>query len=194
MAGSSLRKGQLKALFLDPATGDTTDSPLLQTADDTSAEEAHPHSGTFIFDNKTFSYMYWMPPEGKVPMGLVFLVHSYGQHMGSPLYAELIQELVKNSYAVVGHDHFGHGQSGGGSLKFGSVQELVDPIVAHIEALKAWDCQISSLPLILCGDSYGALIALKALLKGRDYLKVFKGFYAKTINRIKETTVSMVII
>ena len=59
-------------------------------------------------DEKTKLHGYVWTPEGEV-IAVVQLVHGMEEHIGR--YDEFACVLAKHGYAVVGHDHLGHGQS-----------------------------------------------------------------------------------
>ncbi len=59
-------------------------------------------------DEKTQLHGFIWTPEG-TPKGVVQLVHGMEEHIDR--YDEFAQWLAKNGYAVIGHDHLGHGKS-----------------------------------------------------------------------------------
>lgn len=59
-------------------------------------------------DNKTIIHGYWWLPEGE-PKAVVQLVHGMEEHILR--YEPLAEYLTNNGYAVIGHDHLGHGAS-----------------------------------------------------------------------------------
>ena len=52
----------------------------------------------------------WWRPEGP-PRGVVQLVHGISEHIGR--YDSFARFLAEHGFAVVGHDHLGHGRPAG---------------------------------------------------------------------------------
>ena len=58
----------------------------------------------------------WWRPEGP-PRGVVQLVHGISEHIGR--YDSFARFLAEHGFAVVGHDHLGHGRTARNPLEFG---------------------------------------------------------------------------
>lgn len=106
---------------------------------------------------------YTWTPEGEVK-ALVFLCHGYAERL-TPYYENLALEGNKRGFLCFGHDHIGHGQSGGERVQVKSMDEYVDPVVAHCSEVTE---KHPGLPLFLVGHSMGGLIALLTILKTQE--------------------------
>jgi len=106
---------------------------------------------------------YTWTPEGGV-RALVFLCHGYAERL-TPYYGHLALEGNKRGFLCFGHDHVGHGQSGGERVQIKSMDEYVDPVVAHCSAVVK---KYPGLPLFMIGHSMGGLIALLTILKTQE--------------------------
>ena len=80
----------------------------------------------------------------------------------TPYYEHLALEGNKRGFLCCGHDHIGHGLSGGERVQIKSMEEYVDPVVSHCTAVTK---KIPGLPLFLVGHSMGGLIALLTIMK-----------------------------
>lgn len=101
----------------------------------------------------------WVP--GREPRGVVQVAHGMAEHIGR--YEDVAQALVAAGWAVVGHDHRGHGQT-------------VSPARGHMADRHGWDKVVNDLlrvtgtirdtfgdvPVVLFGHSWGSMLA-------RDY-------------------------
>jgi len=106
---------------------------------------------------------YTWTPEGDVKV-LVFLCHGYAERL-TPYYENLALEGNKRGFLCFGHDHIGHGLSGGERVQIKSMDEYVDPVVSHCSAVAK---KYPGLPLFLVGHSMGGLIALLTILKTQE--------------------------
>lgn len=101
---------------------------------------------------------------GKHQEGAVLaLMHGYGEHCRR--YDELASYLVHKGHAVCLLDARGHGRSQGQRGFVRHFDEYVDDFVSFVERVRA---QHRGRPLYLLGHSNGALIALRAVLRGLD--------------------------
>jgi len=91
---------------------------------------------------------------------LVFLCHGYGERL-APYYNEVALAGCERGLLCFGHDHPGHGQSGGERVQVSSIDEYVDPVLAHCRKMKE---ELPTLPLYIVGHSMGGLISLLAVL------------------------------
>ena len=73
---------------------------------------------------------------------------------------------------MVSHDHVGHGRSSGTRVHVESMDEYVDPVIAHLASVRQ---QHPALKVFLYGHSMGGLISLFTIFKKQDW---FSGFVA----------------
>ena len=97
--------------------------------------------------------------------GLVFLCHGYGEYL-SKSYDFLAQELTKQNFLVFGHDHLGHGNSGGERVQIleSYERDYVTPVLEHCRKMKA---DHPGVPLFIVGHSMGGLVTLLTLLSAQ---------------------------
>ncbi|XP_076369821.1 monoglyceride lipase-like isoform X2 [Tachypleus tridentatus] len=88
----------------------------------------------------------WATPG--TPRALAFFAHGFGEHCA--LYKDLIHALVKTEILTFGHDHVGHGRSGGPRTLVGSLDNCVNDIFKHIDMMKG---KYPGLPVFLIGHS-----------------------------------------
>lgn len=62
--------------------------------------------------------VWWLPDEG-APRAVVQLVHGISEYIGR--YAPFARYLTDHGFAVVGHDHLGHGRTAKGREEYGLV-------------------------------------------------------------------------
>ena len=99
----------------------------------------------------------------------------YAEWLG-PYYSALVSAGAARGLLMFGHDHVGHGRSGGvrwvgtpgrqhltvgTRAKVRDVEEYVGPVVAHCRAVAA---QHPGRPLFMVGHSLGGLVAVLATL------------------------------
>ena len=60
--------------------------------------------------------VWWLPDEG-APRAVVQLVHGISEYIGR--YAPFARYLTDHGFAVVGHDHLGHGRTAKGREEYG---------------------------------------------------------------------------
>lgn len=97
----------------------------------------------------------WAVPD--VSKGRVLLLHGYSEYSGR--YAHVIDRLVDAGFAVVAHDHRGHGKTARLLGDIGSRHALVaDVATAHLRLMG-----LGRGPCFVLGHSMGALIALRCL-------------------------------
>lgn len=99
---------------------------------------------------------------------VVVVAHGMAEHIGR--YEGFAAAMNSASYAVVGHDQRGHGQTAGSPEALGFVaetdswQHLVDDVGTIADAAAA---EYPELPLILLGHSMGSLVA-RSVVQGDD--------------------------
>lgn len=59
----------------------------------------------------------WWRPAGEAPRGVLQLVHGISEYMGR--YDAFARYMAQRGWAVVGHDHLGHGRTAGDPSEFG---------------------------------------------------------------------------
>ncbi len=116
----------------------------------------HTHStATFTgVANVSIFYQKWLPAHG-IRRGVVIIVHGLGQHGG--LFADLVERLLPEGYAVYAGDHQGFGRSGG---QRGHVNHFHDYAkdVHRLNALVR--TEQPGQPIAVFGHSMGGLIGL----------------------------------
>jgi len=91
----------------------------------------------------------------------------YGELM-TPYYNKLAEEAAARGLLCFAHDHVGHGRSEGETVQASSMDEYVDPVIAHCKEMVA---KHPSLPLYILGHSMGGLITLLTVLREQDDVK-----------------------
>lgn len=120
--------------------------------------------------DQTLHYIIWEPETQ--PKGVVQLVHGMEEYIAR--YDTFAQILTKEGWAVIGHDHLGHGTSGNWERGFFTEKEngaqiLIDDM--HLMTLKArslWQ----NIPVFIFGHSMGSFFSRKYLV---DYGKDIDG-------------------
>jgi len=104
----------------------------------------------------------WVPD--KQVTALVFLCHGYAERL-TPYYTQIAEEGGNRGILCFGHDHVGHGESEGERVQVSSMDEYVDPVITHCEAMTK---KYPNIPLFIVGHSMGGLIALLTVLKTKE--------------------------
>ena len=106
----------------------------------------------------------WTPDDGNV-RGVVQILHGLAEHCGR--YARLAEALTGAGFAVIAHDHRGHGGSVRDERDRGHFADhdgwslaVDDVATVASRAQQAWP----GVPLVLFGHSMGSTIALHALM------------------------------
>lgn len=108
-------------------------------------------------------HTYTWKPQGD-PRALLFLCHGYGELL-VPYYNQLAEAGRASGLLVFGHDHVGHGRSGGERVQISDYADYTDPLLAHCREMKKTH---PNLPLFLIGHSLGGLISLLSVLEAQD--------------------------
>lgn len=87
------------------------------------------------------------------PRGTVLVVHGLGEHIGR--YAHVAAQLNEAGWQVFGHDHRGHGASGGTRGVLNRDDDLLRDLARVIDHVR----EAAPGPLVLLGHSLGGLIA-----------------------------------
>ncbi|HJC00910.1 MAG TPA: alpha/beta hydrolase [Candidatus Flavonifractor merdavium] len=101
----------------------------------------------------------WWRPEGN-PRGVVQLVHGISEHMGR--YDPFARFLAEHGFAVVGHDHLGHGKTAKDASEYGwfGDQNGWKAVVKDVRALRQLAGEAyPGLPYFLMGHSMGSFVA-----------------------------------
>ena len=101
----------------------------------------------------------WWRPEGR-PRGVVQLVHGISEHMGR--YAPFARFLAEHGFAVVGHDHLGHGKTAKDPSEYGWFGDRNGwkDVVKDVRALRQLAGEAyPGLPYFLMGHSMGSFVA-----------------------------------
>lgn len=99
----------------------------------------------------------WVPG---APTGIVLLSHGLGEHSGR--YARVVDALTPDGWAVYGHDHRGHGLSGGRRVHLDDYADWLADLDAVRRTVAA---RHPGLPVFLLGHSMGGQIALAYALE-----------------------------
>ena len=103
----------------------------------------------------------WLP-DGD-PRAVLVLVHGLAEHCCR--YGNLVDHFVPRGFAVHGHDHIGHGRSGGRRVFVRRFEDLTEVLDLQIDRVRA---RHPAKPLFLIGHSLGALIASRFLLDRQE--------------------------
>jgi len=95
------------------------------------------------------------------PKAQVYLVHGYAEHISR--YNHLANQLNAHGYEVIGHDHAGHGNSGGERAYIDRFDQYVWDLKRVIEENKKED-----LPMFIFGHSMGGLVVTSYCTLYRD--------------------------
>ena len=104
-------------------------------------------------DGRTLHLVQWPALHARPVHGTVQIVHGLGEHIGR--YAELAARLNALGWQVLGHDHWGHGRSGGGR---GSLVDA-DCLLRDVAAVR--DHAACPGSVVLLGHSLGGLVAAR---------------------------------
>ena len=110
----------------------------------------------------------WWRPEGP-PRGVVQLVHGISEHIGR--YDSFARFLAEHGFAVVGHDHLGHGRPARNPSEFGwfADRDGWKHVVKDVRALRERvGAEYPGLPCFLLGHSMGSFVV-------RGYLMFWPG-------------------
>ena len=107
---------------------------------------------------------FWLPEQA--PKATVQLVHGMVEHIDR--YEDFAKYLMSAGYAVIGHDHLGHGDSVQDEAEYGYFADreghrfLIDDVQRVNEQVRA---KYPKLPHVLLGHSMGSLVARDYLIK-----------------------------
>lgn len=115
-------------------------------------------------DASRIHLQWWLPCEGARVRGVVQLIHGMAEHIGR--YDHFASYLVKQGFAVCGHDHIGHGRSVASSDDLGCLPPKDGArimIVDTHEVRKMADGRFPGAPHFIFGHSMGSFV-LRAYL------------------------------
>lgn len=115
---------------------------------------------TFQHNNTSFFGQYWKPENYKAT---VLILHGLGEHSGR--FAHVAEELVKNEFAVIAFDHYGHGQTKGKRGHNPSYDAVMNSISAFVDETVE---VLGEFPIYLYGHSMGGNAVLNYMLSSRD--------------------------
>ena len=99
---------------------------------------------------------HWPMAGARPAPGVALLVHGLGEHIGR--YDHVARHLNQQGWAVVGHDHRGHGRSPGKRGALRDHHDFLHDLAAVVDAARrAYPTQ----PLVLIGHSLGGAIAAR---------------------------------
>lgn len=102
---------------------------------------------------------WWDPAPGTTPRGILQVVHGMSEHLGR--YTPLIDAARAQGWAVIGHDHRGHGRTAGSVERLGHLADAdgwdaaVGDVVAVTRRARA---TAPGLPVVLLGHSFGSFV------------------------------------
>ena len=109
----------------------------------------------------------WTPEN---PVGVIQLSHGMCEYILR--YTDFAERMCDAGFAVVGHDHLGHGYTARNADELGYMTDAKDParcLVKDVYAVNSWiKSTFPSLPIILYGHSMGSFIARWALTEYKD--------------------------
>eukprot|EP00095_Tigriopus_kingsejongensis_P004390 maker-scaffold93_size381549-snap-gene-0.13 protein:Tk04390 transcript:maker-scaffold93_size381549-snap-gene-0.13-mRNA-1 annotation:"monoglyceride lipase" len=172
--------GEVRFADLDPHfgadepeidSGSNGSSPPRQTSNDVAevAEDGVRIEKRYLdtLDGHNVFCRHWKPPHLQTVKALVFICHGFAEHL--EWYTELAMLLAENDYLVFGHDHIGHGMSGGSRGYIPCMDTLIYHVVFHVTKTKM---DFKGLPVFLYGHSMGGNVALRTVLQNPN---IFKG-------------------
>ena len=115
----------------------------------------------------TLAAFFWTPEH---PIAVVQLSHGMCEYVLR--YESFAERLCDAGFAVVGHDHLGHGHTAQNADELGYITDAKNPalcMVRDVGAVNAWIKKtFAGLPVILYGHSMGSFVARWALTEYKD--------------------------
>ena len=109
----------------------------------------------------------WTPEN---PVGVIQLSHGMCEYILR--YTDFAERMCDAGFAVVGHDHLGHGYTARNADELGYITDAKDParcLVKDVYAVNSWiKSTFPTLPVILYGHSMGSFVARRALTEYKD--------------------------
>lgn len=117
-------------------------------------------------DGKKLYTCQWTPDHSE-PVSVVQIAHGMAEHAGR--YSYLAEKLTERNFAVIAHDHRGHGQTDPDHPGFISGGNGFDQMVDHIGDVKnALEERFPGLPRFLLGHSMGSFLIQRYLQLSDD--------------------------
>ncbi len=114
-------------------------------------------------DKLPLHWRQWRHLGDRPARGTVLIVHGLGEHIGR--YEHVAQRLNAAGWNVVGHDHRGHGASGGARGDIAKEESLLCDLARVIDGLRG-EPGLGNGRLLLLGHSLGGLIAARFVAGG----------------------------
>ena len=115
----------------------------------------------------TLAAFCWTPEN---PVGVIQLSHGMCEYILR--YTDFAERMCDAGFAVVGHDHLGHGYTARNADELGYITDAKDPalcLVKDVYAVNSWiKSTFPTLPVILYGHSMGSFVARRALTEYKD--------------------------
>ena len=109
----------------------------------------------------------WTPEN---PVGVIQLSHGMCEYILR--YTDFAERMCDAGFAVVGHDHLGHGYTARNADELGYITDSKDParcLVKDVYAVNSWiKSTFPTLPVILYGHSMGSFVARLALTEYKN--------------------------
>ncbi|MCG3173728.1 MAG: Monoacylglycerol lipase [Myxococcota bacterium] len=116
----------------------------------------HTHETLTSKRGVTLHRQQWTPDNP--PRAAVQVVHGLGEHAGR--YGNVVDALLPEGVVVVGHDHQGHGRSGGPRAYVERWEHYLEDLDQMVEKTAR---EFAGLPLFIIGHSMGGLISIRYL-------------------------------
>ena len=91
--------------------------------------------------------------------------HGFAEYF-CPSYDGIAEALVQSGYLVFGHDHIGHGRSTGQRVQLKSMDDYVQPLLAHVK--KVQNDYNKEVPLSIIGFFSDENFYRKRIFIGRE--------------------------
>ena len=131
-------------------------------AADTPLPHLAPDAQKFVLsaaDDAPVHGAWWDPDPGRPARGILQIVHGMSEHLGR--YTPLIDEARSRGWAVIGHDHRGHGRTAGTVDRLGHLADAAgwEAVVGDVLAVtRRARATAPRLPLVLLGHSFGSFV------------------------------------
>lgn len=115
-------------------------------------------------DGKSINYYHWKPHTEREPKAVIQIAHGMAEH--ARRYDRFARFLVEKGYAVLAHDHRGHGKTAGSPTAIGYLEEgdFWEKAISDMKDLNELiKKQYPGRPVFFFGHSMGSLL-------GRDFI------------------------
>jgi acylglycerol lipase len=120
--------------------------------------------GRFLgYKGLSLHYQYWLPE--KEAKSIVLVVHGWAEHSGR--YANLVNHLLPNGYAIYAHDHRGHGMSEGRRGYVERFSDYLDDLKIFFDLVRGAH---SEKKIFIVGHSMGGTIATAYAIRHQQEL------------------------